>query len=569
MTTVSGHTRRQVLGYGVVGGALLATRVAPGHASANSRPLPSVNFEEATITELRKAMARRRFSATELTQWYLDRIEQLNPLLHAVIETNPDALAIAQRRDAQRFNFSDHRRPLHGIPVIVKDNIATDDQMQTTAGSLALVGSHVRRDAPIVDRLRDAGAIILGKANLSEWANFRGFAPFNGWSARGGFTRNPYSLELDPCGSSSGSAAASAANLATVAVGTETDGSILCPSGEQNLVGIKPTIGLVSQQGIIPIAASQDTAGPMTRTVRDAALLLNVLQTPFGKVARRRLPHDYTDYIGTKSVKRLRLLVDTNYWNDDDFSTAPEVQAVFDSAIDALRSAGARIDFVKLADPRDMVGDISPYDAEFTVLLFEFKVQIAAYLATVKGTNLTSLADLIQFNIDHCADEMKYFGQQIFEMAEATSGDLNDPAYTVARDLNRKFNQDVINGVLAQGYHAIVTPTYSFGTQTAATAGYASMAVPVGFTDGGRSAGFWLTAGFLDEPRLIAVASAIESFFGARRPPQLLGTVGPEPADAGLCAPPITAAPAVSAATTAAADPHDALRRWRLRSGAL
>jgi amidase len=483
-----------------------------------------------------------------------------------VIETNPDALAIARECDHRMRGGG--QPPLLGIPVIIKDNIASRDRMQTTAGSLALVGSRVRHDAPIVRQLRQAGAIILGKANLSEWANFRGFAPFNGWSARAAdnpadcFTRNPYFLDLDPCGSSSGSATAAAANLAAVAVGTETDGSILCPSGEQNLVGIKPTIGLVSQRGIIPIAASQDTAGPMTRTVRDAATLLNVLRSPRAHLNRKPLPRDYTEFVGTKSARQLRLLIDTNYVGGD-LGTSDDVQAAFDEAVESLRHAGATIDAVRLADPLEPIDGLAPFDAELTVLLFEFKVQIAAYLATVSDTDLRSLADLIQFNLDHCPEEMKYFGQEIFELAEATSGDLDDPEYVTARDLNRSFSRDVIDGVLGQDYDAIITPTYSFGTTTAATAGYASMAVPVGFTDAGRPVGFWLAGGNLDEPNLIAVSSAIERFFGARRAPTFAGSVSPEPPDAGLCAAPLAATRSVSHTKTGRVE---TLREWRRRA---
>jgi amidase len=565
MGAEAGFTRRQILRYGA-GGALIAAGVTPqARALAALSPSGPTDFEEATIADLRAALRRRDISARELTQWYLDRIDQLNPLLRAVIETNPDALSIAQHCDRDKRHGS-HGPVLQGIPVLLKDNIATRDRMQTGAGSLALVGSRVRQDAPIVRNLRDAGAIVLGKANLSEWANFRGFAPFNGWSARAAdnpadcFTRNPYQLDFEPCGSSTGSAAAVAANLAAVAVGTETDGSIVCPAGEQNLVGIKPTIGLVSQRGIIPIAASQDTAGPMTRTVHDAATLLNVLRSPFGRVARHSLPRDYTRFVGTKPVDQLRLLIDTNYVGGD-LGTSDDRQAVFDSAVEALRQTGATIDAVRLADPFEPVDGLAPWDAEFTVLLFEFKVQIAEYLATVRDTELRTLADLIQFNLDHCPEEMKYYGQEIFELAEATSGDLNDPEYTVARDLNRGFSRDVIDGVRAQGYDAIITPTFSFGTTTAATAGYPSMAVPVGFTDAGRPAGFWLAAGFLEEPRLIAVGSAIEAFFGARRAPQLLGAAPPEPPDAGLCVAPLETTRAAAAAPT---DRLDALRQWRM-----
>ena len=295
----------------------------------------------------------------------------------------------------------------------------------------------------------------------------------------------------------------------------------------------------------------------MTRTVEDAAQLLNVLRTPFGAVAGHRLPEDYTRYVGRTRVRRLRLLVDTNY-TDGDVGTTPDVLPVFDAAIEALQAAGAVVDRVRLADPLEPVGDSSPFDAELVVLLFEFKVQVAAYLATLGGADVRTLADLIQFNIDHCPEEMKYFGQELFELAEATSGDLDDPEYLGALDLSQGFSRDVIDGTLSQGYDAIVTPTYSFGTTTAATAGYASMAVPVGFTDGGRPVGFWLTAGFLDEPRLIAAGSAIESFFDARRPPGFLGTEPPEPPDAGLCAAPASRTQVAPAADRAAA------HHWRL-----
>src|SRR6266498_108911 len=261
-------TRRKFIGTTAVGSAALLTG---GLASLFRSPLSaatSFEFVEATIPELQAAMASGELTSKDLVKGYLDRIRSLNPLLHSVIETNPDAVSIAQQLDNERRR-GQVRGPLHGIPILVKDNIATDDNMQTTAGSLALVNSHVPADAVIIQQLRAAGAVILGKANLSEWANFRGFAPFNGWSARGGFTRDPYLLDFDPCGSSSGSAVAAATNLCAATVGTETDGSVVCPSGNNLIVGLKPTVGLVSQDGIIPIAHSQDTAGPMCRTVTD------------------------------------------------------------------------------------------------------------------------------------------------------------------------------------------------------------------------------------------------------------------------------------------------------------
>ena len=273
---------------------------------------------EATIPELQDLMTSGALTSRQLTLKYLERIARYNPLLNAIIETNPDALSIAADRDRERQEGR-LRGPLHGIPVLVKDNIATDDSMQTTAGSLALVGSRVPEDSVIVQRLRTAGAVILGKANLSEWANFRGNAPFNGWSARGKLTRDPYRLDFDPCGSSSGSRAATAANLCAAAVGTETDGSVVCPSGNNLVVGLKPTVGLVAQDGIIPIAHSQDTAGPMCRTVTDVAIMLGVLQSPFGDVLRHDLPQHYLPFLASRRAtgrpdRNRSALLQTGLW---------------------------------------------------------------------------------------------------------------------------------------------------------------------------------------------------------------------------------------------------------------
>lgn len=548
-------SRRRFIGYGLVGGATLAGGpLLPRLASASSSTTAAgVGWEEATVARLQQAMAARRLSAAELTRWYLDRIEDLNPLLGAVIETNPDALDLALQSDAER-RHGRLRGPLHGIPVLVKDNIATADRMQTTAGSLALVGSRVRRDADIVRRLRRSGAIVIGKANLSEWANFRGFAPFNGWSARGGFTRNPYVLDLDPCGSSSGSAAGAAANLATLTVGTETDGSILCPSGEQSIVGIKPTVGLVSQRGIIPIAATQDTAGPMCRTAADAALLLNVLRTPFGSVTGQPLPEDYTTFLDPRALAGARIAYDLRYVEGDFGPGDDALLAVVDEALAAMAAAGAVVEPITSSNPLDPTpaGRI-PFDDEFTVLLFEFKVQIAEYLAGVRGSPHETLADLIAFNLAHCEEELRYFGQEIFELAEATSGDLNDPEYLAALETSVGFGRSVIDGAQVQGYDVVVTPSYSFGSSPAATAGYPSMAVPVGYTPQGRPVGLWLAAGFLQEPRLIAIGYAIEQLLQARRPPSFLGAPPPEPPNAGICGAEPDASRAVTAAPVSAA----------------
>jgi amidase len=511
-------------------------------------------FVEADVMELQRLMRRGKLSSRELTEGYLDRIRQLNPTLNAIIETNPRALNIANRMDKERR--SGHvRGPLHGIPVIVKDNIATDDNMETTAGSLALVGSRVPRDADLVSQLRAAGAVILGKANLSEWANFRGFGSFNGWSARGGFTRNPYVLSLDPCGSSSGSAAAAATSLCAVAVGTETDGSILCPSGEQSLVGIKPTVGLVSGSGIIPIAHSQDTAGPMTRSVRDAALLLDAIRVPGSHVLGQPVPRTYTNFLDSGALQGARLAYDHRYV-EGDFGPGDDASlAVVDAVLDKLRSDGAEVVDVTSIDPTqpDASGRI-PFDDELTVLLFEFKVQVAEYMAPLRHTDMRTLADLIQFNKDACDRELKFFGQEIFELAEATSGDLSDPEYLAAKATNQGFGKAVIDGFLAQGFDAVITPSFSFGTSPAAVSGYPSMAVPVGYTPTGRPVGLWLAAGFMQEPTLIRLGFAIEQLLQARVPPTLSGAVPPvPPLFAGCSTTSASAASATSSATPSSA----------------
>src|SRR6478672_9782050 len=308
-------TRRSFLGTTIGGSAALLTGGLASLFPNSARAIFGDNsaWVEATIPKLGRLMASGALTSRELVKNYLERIAELNPLLHAVIETNRDALQIAERRDQER-RAGQIRGPLHGIPILLKDNIATHDSMQTTAGSLALLFSEVPRDAVIVRQLRAAGAIILGKANLSEWANFRGFAPFNGWSARGGFTRDPYRLDFDPCGSSSGSAAVTAANMCATSVGTETDGSVVCPSGNNLVVGLKPTVGLVAQDGIIPIAHSQDTAGPMCRTVTDAAIMLGVLQSPFGDVIGHKVPRDYTQFLQRGALRGARIGIDRRYF---------------------------------------------------------------------------------------------------------------------------------------------------------------------------------------------------------------------------------------------------------------
>jgi amidase len=390
----------------------------------------------------------------------------------------------------------------------------------------------VPADAPLASSLRAAGAVILGKANLSEWANFRGFAPFNGWSARGSFTRDSYVLDFDPCGSSSGSAVATATNLCAAAVGTETDGSVVCPSGNSLIVGLKPTIGLIPQDGVIPIAHSQDTAGPMARTVTDIALLLGVMQSPFGPVAGHTVPSDYTQFLQRGALNGARIGIDERYFTPDFGGEADLVDVVNIIGIRALQSLGAAV------VPTD-TGDSNLYfDAEFTVLLFEFKVQIAQYLATLRHTSMRTLADLIAFDIAHCPQEMKYFGQEIFELAEATSGDLTDPVYLAARQLCLQLTRaGGIDKALAQdNLDAIIAPSYSFASSPAAVAGYPNISVPIGQTPTGKPVGIWMYSTFLHEPQLLALAYDLEQGLNPRRTPQFLSAVPPLPPDAGICA---------------------------------
>ena len=532
-------TRRTFLGTTLAGGtALLAGGL--NWLTPRSSLATAANFIEATIPELQELMSSGMLTSVQLTTSYLGRIATFNPLLHAVIETNPDALTIAAALDAERQSGR-LRGPLHGIPILVKDNLATADKMQTTAGSLALVGSVVPSDSVVVSRLRAAGAVILGKANLSEWANFRGNAPFNGWSARGGFTRDPYLLSFDPCGSSSGSAVAAATNLCAATVGTETDGSVVCPSGNNLNVGLKPTVGLVSQDGIIPIAHSQDTAGPMCRTVTDAAIMLGVMQSPFGQVTGHTVPSDYTQFLQVGSLRGARIGVDSRYFSHA-FGGEHDLVTVAKQGLDAMQALGATLVPTDTGNPANK--NFKFYNDEFTVLLYEFKVQIAQYLAALSNTTIRTLADLIAFDIAHCEDEMKFFGQEVFELSEQTSGNLSDPAYLSARADNLLFART--NGIDAalqkDKLDAIVAPTYSFASSLPAVAGYPNLSMPIGLTPEGKPAGLWMYSGFLQEPKLIALAYDLEQAIKPRTQPQFLGSVPPEPPDAGICATLTTAA---------------------------
>src|SRR5436305_1053689 len=396
-------SRRSFLGTTAAGSAALLTGGLATLFKDSAVGGSSFPFVEATIPQLQAAMTDGQLTSRDLVLGYLRRIQSLNPTLHAVIETNPNAVSIAAGLDNER-RAGHVRGPLHGIPLLVKDNIATADNMQTTAGSLAIYGSQVPADAPLIQKLRAAGAIILGKSNLGEWANFRGFDNVYplavGWSARGGDTKNAYDLSYTSWGSSSGSGAAAAASLCAAAVGTETDGSITGPSAVESLFGLKPTLGLISQDGIVPISHQQDTAGPMARSVTDVAILLGIMQTPFGAVAGQPLPVDYTQFLQRGSLQGMRIGRDVRYFDYSYYGSGipgdEETVAFAENALAVMESLGATIVDTDTGDVFAYTGD------EFTALLFEFKTQIAQYLQTLSHINLRTLADLIAFNIAHC-----------------------------------------------------------------------------------------------------------------------------------------------------------------------
>src|SRR5438874_3911648 len=528
-------TRRKFIGTTAATSAALLTG---GLASLLRAPsvFADESFIEATIPQLQALMASGQLTSKELVEGYLDRIQSLNPLLHSVIETNPDAISIAQRLDNERRR-GHVRGPLHGIPILVKDNIATDDNMQTTAGSLALVGSRVPGDAVIIGRLRQAGAIILGKANLGEWANFRGFDNVyplaGGWGARGGNTINAYNLSYTSWGSSSGSANGVAANLCSVAVGTETDGSITGPSAVENIVGLKPTVGLVSQQGIIPIAHQQDTAGPMGRSVTDVAILLGALQSPFGPVIGHPLPDDYTRFLQRGALRGARIGRDVRYFDYSYYGSGiPGDQSTVgfaEHALDVMESLGATVVDCD-------TGDVFAYtDDEFTALLYEFKAQIAAYLATLTNTSMRTLADLIRFNAVHCQRELVYYGQEIFELAEQTMGYPTNPMYVHARAHARYLARSGIDRALvSHNLDAIVAPHLTNSTGPA-VAGYPNLSLPVGIRPpSGKPAGMLMYSGFLQEGRLIGFGYDLEPAINVRSQPGFLGSVVPVPS-AHLC----------------------------------
>jgi amidase len=528
-------SRRSFIGTTAAGGAALLTGGLASLFKDSASARTNFPFVEMSITQLQAAMAAGQLSAKDLVQGYLNRIQQLGPTLNAVIETNTNAIATANSLDRER-KTGHVRGPLHGIPLLVKDNIATNDNMQTTAGSLALYNSKVPADAPLIARLRAAGAIILGKSNLGEWANFRGndnvYPLAVGWSARGGDTKNAYDLSYTSWGSSSGSGAGAAASLCAAAVGTETDGSITGPSAVENIFGLKPTLGLISQDGIVPISHQQDTAGPMGRTVTDVAIMLGIMQTPFGAVAGQPLPNDYTQFLQRGSLNGKRIGRDVRFFDYNYFGSGipgdEESVAFANHALDVMHSLGATI-----VDTD--TGDVFAYtDDEFTALLFEFKVQIAQYLQTLGHTKLATLADLIAFDNSRCVQELVYYGQEVFEAAEMTSGDLTDPVYIAARNHATGTARSGIDDAMARdNLDAIVAPHLTNSTGPA-VAGYPNFSMPVGIRTSGRPMGMLMYSTFLHEPQLIAMAYDLEQELNARKQPQFLNAIIPIP-NADLC----------------------------------
>jgi amidase len=517
----------------IAGCSQAAPAQAPGNASS-----AAVDVIELSATEARTRMDAGQLTSETLTRAYIDRIAKIDdagPHLDAVIELNPKAIDEAAALDAER-RAGKVRGPLHGIPVLIKDNVDVAG-MVNSAGSLALADNRPSADAFMARRLRDAGAVIVGKTNLSEWANFRSTRSTSGWSSRGGQTKNPYVLDRNPCGSSSGTGSAIAASLAAIGVGTETDGSIICPSSVNGLVGIKPTVGLVSRTGIIPISISQDTAGPMARTVSDAAMLLTAMagvdpSDPSGPAAEGHIAADYTAFLKTDALKgkRFGLVRQAMGYH-------PDVDASMLKAVDAIKSAGGDVVDVKIG------GYNSWNDPEFTVLLYEFKDGLNAYLKN-SGAKQASLDALIAWNKANAAQAMPFFGQEIFEQAQA-KGPITDAAYLKARaDARRLAGKDGLIAALdgkgqAGRFDALIAPSLSpawptdhvlgdhfvgAGYGMAAVAGTPSITVPSGDAQG-LPLGVTFMGRAYSEGELIGLAYALEQVMKARRPPQFAPTL--------------------------------------------
>jgi amidase len=491
----------------------------------------SFTYSEVTIAQLQQRMTTGRLSARALVAAYLQRIEAIDragPKLNAVIELNPDAVRIAAELDRER-KAGHVRGPLHGIPILLKDNIATADKLLTTAGSLALVGAPAPSDATLVSRLRSAGVIVIGKTNLSEWANFRSTRSTSGWSGRGGMTRNPYALDRNPSGSSSGSAVSVAANLAAAAIGTETDGSIVSPASKNGLVGFKPTVGLISRHGIVPIAASQDTAGPMTRTVADAAALLSVLAAEDERdsaTSEAKSEQDYSRFLDRDGLRGARIGVVRDYVVAND-----RVQHLFEAALTTMQAQGAQI-----VDPVSLPRRAAYRDAEFEVLLHEFKAGLSAYLKEfAPNAQVRTVADVIAFNEHHREREMPYFEQELLVMADARGG-LDSQVYLEALSQARRLTREEgIDKTMAEHrLDALVAPTggpawltdfingdHAGGgfSSPAAVAGYPHVTVPMGQV-AGLPVGLSFVGVAWSEPTLLKLAHAYEQATQHRASPK-------------------------------------------------
>ncbi len=529
--------RRSFL-YKSVSGSLLATNAVSARQRGKKTPpleATPLSIEEISVSELSRQMTIGLMTSESICEKYLQRIDELDrkgPELRAVLETNPDALDIARSLDQERKSKGP-RGFLHGVPVLIKDNIGTGDKMQTTAGSLALVGNPVSQDSFVAQQLRAAGAVILGKTNLSEWANFRSTHSSSGWSGRGGQTKNPYALDRNPSGSSSGTGAGIAANLAAVGVGSETDGSIVSPASICGLVGIKPTLGLISRAGIVPIAHSQDTAGPMARSVRDAAILLGALtgidpNDPATAASDGKFFKDYTRFLDPNGLRGVRLGIARQY-----FTLGSHVTNVMEGCIQILRKAGATI-----IDPIEFP-QFEPWSkTEQLVLLYEFKNDLNTYLAK-RATGVRSLADCIQFNTAHSTQEMPYFDQELMDQAQA-KGDLSQKEYLDAVANNVKTaREEGIDALISKNQlDAIVAPTSGPAWVTdlisgdgqnggcsspPAVAGYPHITVPAGF-DFGLPLGISFFGRAWTEPKLLTIAYAFEHLHPVRQPPKFLPT---------------------------------------------